>query len=121
MGQRSYHLSNVIFAVPYKDFDYYADIVNQRRDRVTEAIKEMIASQDVSEWYTLFALLCEYQSVLYHFENVLESITLGGEVDLENNRWLIDKDVASKLRVYFASEAICRRELSQYNLSFSSH
>ena len=62
-------MSNVIFAVPYKDFDYYADIVNQRRDRVTEAIKEMIASQDVSEWYTLFALLCEYQSVLYHFEN----------------------------------------------------
>jgi hypothetical protein len=114
-------LNNIAFAISYKDLDFYSEIVFERKDRVTEAIKELIDTKDTHDWYGLFSLLCEYQSVLFHFENVLESITLSGDVDVENKRWLIDKEVATKLSVYVASENICRQELNYHNLSFSSH
>jgi hypothetical protein len=110
-----------IFAFPKEDYERYSALIYTRRTRVISEIEELLKEKDPNEWFSLFSLLCEYVSVLYHFENALEEVPLRGEWDDDKNYWLLKEQFASRMAIYISSEEISRSHLLSHNISFVSH
>ena len=98
---------------------YLSDILSKRR-LVIEAIKDLY-EEDPEEWLAKYSYLCEYVSIVFHFEMILEELPRTATWDEEKKYWLMEELLASKMILYVNSAEICKNELLNHGLSFSLH
>ena len=111
----------IVYALKKAEQEYYLQDLLSKREKVFFTLQESFKEKDVQEWMTFYSLLCEFISILYHFENMLEELELTCDWDEDNKQWIMDPQRAMKISVYIISERTCYRELLFHNTSFSLH
>ena len=110
--------SYVIFK---EEYDHFTREYLFRRRRAIDLLKSILEEKDTDNWPLLYSYLCEYVSILYRFEEILDTIPLSSKWDQENNCWAMDEQVGVNLIHLIGAEAFCRGALNQQNLSFLLH
>lgn len=113
-------MKETIFALKEIERKRYLDEILYRRRRAIEFIEDLY-KKEPEEWLAKFSYLCEYISIVFHFETMLEDLPSSATWDEENKHWLIEEIVASKMILYVNSAEICKDELLNHGLSFSLH
>jgi len=109
-----------LFAMRESERVSYLDQALYKRRRAIEVVKDLCADEP-EDWLAKFSYLCEYISIFFHFETILENLPRTATWDEEKNYWLMDELLASKMVLYIQSVEICHEELVNHNLSFSLH
>jgi len=110
--------SYVIFK---EEYDHFSQEYLFRRRRAIDLLKSTLEEKDTDNWPLLYSYLCEYVSILYRFEEILDNIPLSSNWDQENNCWAMHEQVGVNLIHLISAESFCRGALNQQNLSFLLH
>tara|TARA_R100000152_G_C6765745_1_gene190590 strand:- start:1288 stop:1641 length:354 start_codon:yes stop_codon:yes gene_type:complete len=109
------------FALYKEEYDIYlTDVLNKRR-LAHEYLNHFLVTRQPDEWSTFYGYLCEYIGILFHFEETLERITLTAEWDEKEKYWLMDETLTAAFMMFYSTEMVCRQDLLNLNVSFSSH
>lgn len=111
----------VIYALQREEYDDYINQIYQNRSNAFEVLFDFLKEKDPEEYIATFSFLSEYFSILYQFENLLETAVGSGKWDSSNDRWFLDDQMALSVVVHIHSLHTCTQELLNHNISFSIH
>lgn len=111
----------VIYALHQEEYDNYLNEIFDNRSHAFEFLFDFLKDKDPEHHISTFSYLCEYFSILYQFENLLEDIALGATWDETNVRWMVEEHVALTVIVHVHALHTCKQELLNHNISFSIH
>ena len=111
----------VIYALKREEYDDYINQIFQNRSCALEYFYTFLKEKDPEVHLSPFSYLCEYFSILYQFENLLEDVTLASAWDASHERWIVDEAMALSVVVHVHALHTCTNELLNHNISFSLH
>ena len=114
-------MDKVVYAIRESEIAQYRNDIYERRRIAIDHLSQFQSKKDPEEWVTVYSVLCELVGILWHFENILEEVSLRGEWDEKNKYWVVQDTLASRLLVYIQSVRICKDELLSHGISFSLH
>ena len=113
--------NKTLYVLYKQEYDDFITNILTRRRIVNDVLNYSLLIKQLDEWTAFYAALCEYVSILFRFEEVLERVTLRGDWDEKEKRWFLDQETAGLVAIFATSEVSCRHELSSHNLSFLLH
>jgi len=109
------------FVIFKEEYDHFSREYLFRRRKAVDSLKSILEEKDTDSWPLLYSYLCEYISILYRFEDMLDTLPLSSQWDEENSCWTMYEQTASLLIQLITAESLTRESLSRYNLSFLLH
>ena len=110
-----------LYALSKKEYNDYINNIFCRRRSAYELLNDSLKDKDPDNWVSFYAVLCEYISVLYRFEEALERAALIGDWNEEKQYWLLDQETAGFIAIFATSKLSCQYDLLGYNVSLSLH
>ena len=108
------------YAIDEEIFIGYFFTVDMGRKLCRLVITDILEGDKTAE--DEFSLICEYYSVLYHLEAILEDIEKVAAYDPEKAQYLIGQSKGARLVIFINSLLSVQSELVQkYNLSLVLH
>ena len=109
-----------LFAIEEDAFIGYFFTVDMGRKICRLIITDILKSDKKAE--DEFSLVCEYYSILYHVEAILEDIEKAAAFDGEKAQYLVGQSKGARLVIFLNSLLSVQSELVQkYNLSLALH
>jgi hypothetical protein len=110
-----------LYVLYKQEYDDFITNILTRRHLVNDILNYSLLVKQLDEWTSFYAVLCEYVSILFRFEEVLERAAFLGDWDKKEKRWFLDQETAGLVAIFATSEVSCRHELSNHNLSLLLH
>jgi len=111
----------VIYALKREEYEGYITQIFQNRSCALDYLYTFLKDKDPEVYLTTFSYLCEYFSILYQFENLLEDVTVASTWDASHERWIVEEAMALSMVVHVHALHTCTKELLNHNISFSLH
>jgi hypothetical protein len=111
---------DTLYAIEEEIFIGYFFVVDMGRKICRLIITDILKSDKKAE--DEFSLVCEYYSILYHIEAILEDIEKAAAFDEEKAQYLVGRSKGARLVIFLNSLLGVQSELVQkYNISLALH